>query len=193
MRAFFWAVVFLMLNTSFSQEFPTDKGSWLLTGNFIFAYSSGEYYEDNDGESSTHWGIEPNVSYFVSPAIAIGGVLLMQNISQGDYSRNTVGIGPQLFYFIGGDQPREKFKGTTLPFLNIAYFYINHSYEVEYSDWDDTFTRIRLGGGMMYMVTSSAALSIHLTYNIDNYKYENGSSDEGTQLLIYAGFSVFIY
>ena len=130
-------VVFFMLTVCFSQEFITDRGSWLIAGQFVFAKSYGEFYENSDGESSIQWSIEPNASHFVSPAIAIGGVLLVENYIQGDYRRNSVGAGPQLYYFIGGEKSREEYEGTPLPFLNIAYFYINRSYEYQSSDWEN--------------------------------------------------------
>jgi len=182
----------VICSSAFAQSFPTDKGSKMILGGFAFSNAGGDLYEV-DGDRMTSIQVNPSVSYFVIPGLALGGKFLLQYASQGKASMTTWGIGPQVMYFVGGNQPKSTVKGTTYPYLGAAFFYTRSTFKDE--DGKDTIsgTMISLGGGMLHMLSKTVGLFGEAGYQIDNMKPEDGDSASGNKFNIVAGFTFFLY
>jgi len=179
-------------NVSSAAGFPTGRGSILIAGEFLFSSAGGDLYETADGEGLTRIGMDPTVAYFVIHGLAVGGSLSFHSASQGDLSETVWGIGPRAMYFIGS-RPRRSAKGATYPFLDVLFLYTKHSLDLGTDDWNATGTVIRFGGGVMHMVSESVGLLGEVTYSLDSEKPEDGVSESGHDINIYAGFGFFLY
>jgi hypothetical protein len=180
------------VNATSAASFATGRGSTLLAGEFLFSSAGGDLYETADGEGLTRIGIDPTVAYFVIRGLAVGGSFSFHSASQGDLSETVWGIGPRAMYFIGS-RPRRSAKGATYPFLDVLFLYTKHSLDLGTDDWSATGTVIRFGGGVMYMISESAGLLGEVTYSLDSEKPEDGVSESGHDINIYAGFGFFLY
>lgn len=64
--------IVLIAGFAFGQEFPTDKNSRLVSGGLMYSNSGGDLYEVNDDDRVTSLMIQPVVTTFVVPGIALG-------------------------------------------------------------------------------------------------------------------------
>ena len=179
--------------SAFAQSFPTDKGSKIVAGEFAFSSAGGDLYENSDGDRLTTIELDPFISYFLTPGLALGGNFLLERMSQGDWSLTTWGIGPRLIYFIGGSQPISTVKGKTYPFLDAAFLYIKNTFKYDSDESSSLGTMIRFGGGILHMLSDSVGLFGEAVYSIDSIKPEDGDSESGNQFNIAAGFTFFLY
>ena len=198
----------LFVGTSFSQDFPTDKGSKIVFGNVAFSSMGGDLYENSDGDRSTTIMATPSLTYFVSPGLAIGGKGLFNRSAQGDDSQTTLGIGPHIIFFIGGNKKPSTIKGTTYPYLGAAFLYMRSTYKSTWEDYDPwsgsttketsesttSGTAISLGFGIMHMLSNTIGLTGEFAYEIDNLKHEDADkSTSGNKFNILVGISAFLY
>ncbi|MBD0318939.1 MAG: hypothetical protein ICV87_01300 [Gemmatimonadetes bacterium] len=92
-----------------AQEFPTDRGSFIVSGG-AGAYTATISYGDDDTEDPNNGysvvSLSPQVQYFVTPGLAVGGRVSASVLWSGGDSHSQFGIGPQLSYFFGrGERP----------------------------------------------------------------------------------------
>lgn len=199
MNRIFTCVCILALTLIFAfgsacaQSFPTNKGSKIVGGEFYFSSAGGDLYENWEGDRLTSIEVDPFISFFLAPGLALGGNFLFERMSQGDASLTTWGIGPRLMYFIGGSKPISTVKGTTYPFLDAAFLYVKSTYEYNSYDSSESGTMIRFGGGILRMLSDSVGLLGEVAYSIDKMKPEDGDSVSGNQFNIAAGFTFFLY
>ena len=176
----------------FAQDFPTNTGSFLLSGSFTFSSAGGDLYEF-DGDRMMLIQFDPSFSYFVIPGLALGGKLMFEKASQGDYGTTAWGIGPQLLFFIGGTQPKDSFKGTIYPFIGASFIYTKSTITYMGEDFSISGTMINLGGGLNFMLSNSVGLIMTTNYEIDNMTPEDGESMSGNQFNIGVGIVAFLY
>ena len=174
----------------FAQDFPTNTGSFLLSGSFMFSSAGGDLYEYGN-ERMMLMQFDPSFNYFVFPGLALGGKFMFEKASQGDYGTTTWGIGPQLLFFIGGTQPKDSFRGTIYPFIGASFIYVRSTYAV--GDFSISGTMINLGGGLNFMLSNSVGLIMETNYEIDNMTPEGGESVSGNKFNIGLGFVAFLY
>jgi hypothetical protein len=191
------ALVFLC-GSALAQSFPTDKDSKIVSGSFAFSSMGGDLYESGeDGDRMTSIQFYPSVSYFVTPGFALGGKLILERLSQGDDGFTTWGIGPQLLYFIGGNQPKVTVKGATYPYFGAAFLYTSSTVKMELlgetEESTTSGTIISFGGGICNMLSNTVGLTVEASYEIDNMKPEEGDSQSGNKFNILAGIVAFLW
>ncbi len=193
-------LVLALAGSGFAQTFCTDQGSMELAGSIAFTKSSGDLYENADGDGSTSFAINPAVGYFVIPGLEIGGQLLIAKESQGDNSSSQFGIGPGFTYYIGGAQ-----KKTMYPFLTATFMITSTTHKSTYSEImlakaagtsesKYSGTSIELGGGVLKMLSKAVGLNVQVTYAMNGSKHEDADeATKGNELSIWAGISAFIF
>jgi hypothetical protein len=194
-------LVLALAGSGFAQTFCTDQGSMELAGSVAFTKSSGDLYENADGDGITAFGINPAVGYFVIPGLEIGGQLLISKESQGDDSQSQFGIGPGFTYYIGGAR-----KKTTYPFVTAAFMITSSSYKTTVSELmikkaaaktsesKYSGTSIELGGGILHMLSKAVGLNVQVMYAMNGSKHEDADkATKGSELSIWAGISAFVF
>ena len=189
----FTLTLIFVFGSAFAQSYHPDKGSKIITGEFSFSSGGGDLYKNSDGDRLTTIELDPCISYFLTPGLALGGNFLLLRVSQGDMGETAWGIGPRLMYFIGGNKSISTGKGTTYPFLDAAFIYIKSSSKGASYELSSSRIRIKLGGGIFHMLSDSVGLFGEVAYNIDRVKPEDGDSESGNQFNIVAGFAFFLY
>ncbi len=180
-------VVLFGCNLLMAESFPSAKGNWLVGGGASLIMSSGDLYENLDGDGATSIVFAPNFGYFVSNGFSIGGLLDIENQSQGDYSVTAIGVGPDLRYYFNSNRAVEG-RGLVLPYIRGAFQYLNLSGDMG----DGSGTTFHFGGGFAYMLTNSAALTGEGFFELDSAKPEDGESTSGNQFGVMFGFTLFI-
>jgi len=186
-------VIILAYSLTFSQSFPTDKGSKLVAGEFSYSSSGGDSNENSDGDRDISIDLGSSISYFLSPGLALGADFLFGRSSQGDNSVTMWGIGPRLSYFIGGNHAVSTVKGTTYPFLTVSFVYVKGGYDYGDNESSVSGNVIGFGGGIMHMLSESVGLYGNVSYSIENMKWEDEDSESGNEFGISAGLSFFLY
>lgn len=191
-------VMFVALNPglTFAQDSAFDPGSKIVAGSFAYSSACGDLYEDDD-ERLTTLQFTPSLSVFVSPGFAVGGKFLYARSSQDQESITSWGIGPQIIYYIGGNQPRESVRGATYPYLGVAFVFTKSTYESSFlgqtEDISTSGTAFSFGFGINHMLTESVGLFGEVDYQLDSMKPEDGDSVSGNKFNIVGGFAFFLY
>jgi hypothetical protein len=180
-----------------AQKFPTDKGSMMLGGSAYYLLESGKMHENEDGDKYSAFSLSPHVDYFISPGLAVGGTVSIGHSAQGDNSSSWLGIGPEVYYFIGGDVKPNPIKGKPLPFVTACYSFYNATdkskYDGETSEFKRKYTDLSVGAGMMVMLSNAVALDARLTYLMQTAKYGDAENNKGNEIELSFGFSAFTY
>ncbi len=185
---------FLTVNTVSSQSFPIDKGSKLLSGSFAFTSAGGDLYENSKDERATTILLNGSFGYFVSQGFNVGGKLLFNRQSQGDYSLTTWGLGPSVSFFFGDENSK------AYPFVGATFMYtqtlVKDKYYTGYYEqsveYDYSGTSLVFGGGVCYMLSSAVGLFTEVNYQIDNLSYED-ESVSGNKVNLMIGINAFLY
>ena len=159
--------------------FLPNKGNAIVSGSFSFSSMGGTFSEE-DKKRFTRIQLNCSYNYFVTPGLALGGELMLERYS-ANISETTWGVGPQLLYFIGGDQPKMTVKGTTYPFFSAAILYQTTKVDLENAPltWvynPSPITMIRFGGGISHMLSNTVGLIVKATYQTDNAKKRTGDA-----------------
>lgn len=193
---FLTAVFALLTAPVFAQVSPIDKGSIQLEGGIVFNSFSGDMYENSNDEGQTFFAVRPGVFYFVIPNLAVGAELDFNTWSQGDANAAEIGIGPKVVYAFNLDKSRTEVKGKIYPFVAAAFLYASRTQNSGVSgaqDFKSSMTRIALGGGAFYMISSAVAISARFVYDIDKWSPDEGNSLDGAILQFGVGIASFIY
>jgi hypothetical protein len=198
MKALFVVFVFILsvftFNTLYSQSYPIDKGSKLISGSFAFTSAGGDLYANSDDERVTTIMLNGSFGYFVSKGFNIGGKLLFNRQSQGDNSTTTWGVGPSVSYFFGDENSK------VYPFIGGTFLYnkttlkskYNYGYYEVEEEYDYSGTTLAFGGGVCYMLSSAVGLFTEINYQIDNVDFE-GHSFSGNKVNFMIGINAFLY
>ena len=180
-----------------AQKFPTDKGSMMLGGTAYYMLESGKLHENAAGDKYSSFSLSPHVDYFIVPGLAVGGSVDIGRHAQGDNSGTWLGIGPEVYYFIGGNVKPNPIKGKPLPFLTASYFFENTTsktkFEGETTESKNKYTDLSLGAGLMIMLSNAVALDARLTYWMQTAKYGDEDKLKGNEIEVSFGFSAFTY
>jgi len=182
-------------NVIYSQSFPIDKGSKILSGSFSFSSAGGDLYEDQEDNNNVTLTLNAAYGVFASKGLNIGGKIIFVNSSQGDDNYREIGIGPSISYFFG-DEPSKLY-----PFIVASFIYSNENYKTKYLDYygaESTYSNtvtgysISLGGGLCYMVSDAVGVFSEAGYQSDNLSNGDNSAS-GTKIYLNVGISAFIY
>jgi hypothetical protein len=191
----------LIAGFAFGQEFPTDKNSRLVSGGLMYSNSGGDLYEVDDDDRVTSLTIQPVVTTFVAPGIALGAKAIYTRSAAGNSTHTAVGIGPHVAVFVTGFRKPAKIEGATLPYIGASWLY--NSYSMKYTSYTyemrgvkdkrtvkdtDNGSTIAFGLGFMHMLTRTFALQTEIGYQID--KIDDNS---GNKFNIIVGFSGFVF
>ena len=163
-----------------AQNYAVDKGSMMLSGTAGFSSAGGE---DLYGEERvTTITVNPIISYFFFPRLAIGSEIIYTRTSQGDNLDSCVGFGPRIAYFMGDE------KSTMVPFAGASYLYTLYSNGYEYSD-----TYLSFSGGAVFMLAKNVGISGRIFYRVRTYSPDGADSSSGNIFGVGFGVNTFIF
>lgn len=152
-------------STVSAQEFAIDKKAIILSGSGSFMSKGGDLFEDVSGNKATTFNLTPSVDYFVAKNFFIGGGLDFSTSSQGNFSSNGIGIGPELGFAFGSAQSK------AFPFLQIGILYYKMNYDFGSGD-DSQFSgsNIFLGCGAIFPVKAHIGVILSGGYHMLDLK-----------------------
>ena len=169
-------------------DYAIDKGSDMFTLTAGFVSAAGDLYEDSEGNSYTTLLIMPGWARFAVSNIAFGGDFLLLNSKQGDTGISTLGLGPKIVCFFGG-QDRKSY-----PFATAGLYYLRNTTDYGDRDYTVSGTRVKFGGGASIMVADHLGLLMEASYNLDNLKAEGArKSQSGNMLIVSVGLAGFTF
>ncbi|MBI5914292.1 MAG: outer membrane beta-barrel protein [Bacteroidetes bacterium] len=169
----------LLLNTAllcaFSTFAQTEKGNILLggTAGFDIEFERTANYVTIDAQ--------PQIGFFVTDNLALGGSLLLQNAKRGDYfSSTSFGIAPFGRYYFGAS--------TTKLFVQAQVGYITNKFESEIGGFDITSDGVYFGfgPGVTFFLNSRVAIEGVLAYTNygGDFDHENFGLRIGVQVYL---------
>ncbi len=185
----------LLLSTTLASAagFEIEEGAIELGGGLTFSSSSGDLYENSDGDAMTDFSLFPTGYYFVKPGLGVGGALLFATTSQGDASASILGIGPGVIYYFGDST------FNTRPFVSGAFMYSSEKSDYWGSgESNTTATTIHLDGGVAYMLADHYVLKCSVYFDIEsqeaNWDHDGISKTKSGQTFgLTIGFAGIIY
>ncbi|MBN2000344.1 hypothetical protein JW935_22530 [candidate division KSB1 bacterium] len=168
----------LFTGITFSKS-PTDQGVYSISGGASYSSTSSEGSDDNYNVIT----LAPGFYYFAMPNLAVGGTLTYTNVSMGDYSSTTTGLGPGVKYFFN--------VGNILAFASASYSF--SSIKIKDSDDAHKYTDIALGGGVEFFLSRNVSLEPFIGYHIMSSKYGDNEASDESKLVVGLGIGVFIY
>lgn len=117
------------------------------------SYSS--YSEDNASNKQTNFVFMPTLGYFFVENLYTGMMIMYSHYSSGDFSNNSIGLGPTVKYFFGEDKLK--------PFVGGRLTYVTNT-----NGQNDDFsnqTDVTLSGGINYFITDYFALEATFNYS----------------------------
>lgn len=159
--------------SAFAENFPTNKGSSLLSGELSFSSISGSSLSRQN-----IFNLNSSFVYFIIPNFGLGGDLGLNTTN----SITSFTIGPNVSYFFGGKPKDNKIKGLFYPYLTTSFLVLS-------SSANTSGFMFKLGGGGVYMISNNTGLNTQLSYQIAI----TGGNVAFNVLGIGAGFVVFFY
>jgi hypothetical protein len=182
-------VLCLVVGTAFSQDFAVDKKAWIISGAVEFSSSSGDLYENSDGDAITEIAFGPAADYFVAPNIFVGGMISYVSWSRGDVSTSAIGIGPEVGYAFGNGVVN------VFPFAKAGFLYLSES--VDWGDDTDKVTGsdITITLGVILPVKQHIGIIPQLSYHIQTMKgdWEGAESEDGTIIRVGVGIAGLVH
>ena len=157
-------VFLLSVSTFVVQAGPTEKGSSLIGGGFIYNNSSGDLY---GSEEKTTIQANLNYNYFIAKGIGIGVKLTYAHEKWGDNpTYDFFSLGPAINYFIPVSEDK------TMPYFGMAYTFDNRFIGSNSS----TGGRLILGAGVALLLKAHISVYNEFSYNIEFLEGEKGST-----------------
>ncbi|MFH0733845.1 MAG: hypothetical protein V1773_05165 [bacterium] len=183
------------VSSIYSQSYAIDKGSMLISGAFSFSSAGGDLYKDSDDNNLVTMQLNTSIGYFISQGFNLGGKLLFNRSSQGDYTSTMIGIGPVVSYYFGDSQSK------AYPYIGASVLYVSNSYESESTYLGVTTTHettingstIYFGGGVCYMLSKAIGLFGEVGYQIDNLSDDDDNSSSGNKINLTIGIAAFLF
>ncbi len=170
--------------------FATDAGSMSLGGNISLSSSGGDLSNESDNGRSFDISINPDFSIFIVPSLSIGIDFLAHFYSQGSYSRNSLGLGPSLTYYIAGHKDRRVY-----PYIGASYQFYKYAYKDTETNYEGDSKQTSITGrfGVMFMLSSAVGLTMEGNYV--TISSTSGDSDPvlGNQFYFGLGVKSFIF
>lgn len=148
----------------------TDKGDWMLGGNFQL----------NTSDNNTQIAFTPNAGLFVIDKLAIGGNLLIDYSKIGNNKRTDFGIGPFVRYIFTNANVR--------PILHGSLNFLSSRVKTPLVSNTENGISYFLGGGAAIFISDQVSIDGIMGYSHAKYADFDGSG--GFALTI--GFQVYI-
>jgi hypothetical protein len=170
-----------------AQHYATDRGVWSIGGTVRLSH----FRDRGNDVGTTILDINPRVSYFVVPGLAVGANLQFARFSsEGDVSK-VYGIGPSAtYYFI-------QRKTLISPFLSLRTL-LTHSrsdFETFPSVTTEAFTWLVSGGAALFLARNAAITGelfythLKVTDDFGDVSQSNDAEEFGTQF----GVAVYLF
>lgn len=176
MKKYAFTLLFILsLNTVVSaQEFATDKKAIIIAGSASFTSAGGDFFEDSDGNKANSFTFSPNVDYFISKNFFIGGTLDFATQTQGDFTTDGFGVGPEVGYTFGSAESK------AIPYLEagVLYYQLNSDFDSG-DDIRSVGSNITLGFGVIVPVEEHIGVTFGAGYNMLSLK-DQDSGDRYT-------------
>ncbi len=182
-----FAVTLFLTGETFAQDYAIDKGSFILGGSANFTSQGGDLYEADD-ERLTSIGLNPLLLYFVLPGFGIGGDLLINRVSQGDFSQTSLAVGPTIAYFFGNSESK------VFPFVSASPLFSSTSVDVGDEDISGSGFGFSGEAGAAFMLARNVAITggvFYLYEKIDIDEFDE--SLNGNTVGVALGITAFIY
>ncbi|MBE0679837.1 MAG: hypothetical protein IH592_13840 [Bacteroidales bacterium] len=168
-----------------AQQYATDKKATIIAGTASFMSSGGDLFEDLEGNNSTSINISPVLNHFIIKNLYIGGGIELVAESQGDYSYNGIGLGPQVGYMFGGPQSK------AIPYLDLGLRY--YRMNMDYGSGDDfqlSGSDLAVSFGVLIPIKTHIGLYFEGGYHIMDLKdKDSAESFSGNVLSIGVGIA----
>lgn len=185
---FIFAASILVAPSAAGQSFATDRGSWLVGGSASFTSQGGDMYEDN-GDRLNTISLSPSAAYFVTRGLAVGGAVVFDRLSQGDFSATSLGVGPSFFYFFGSPN------ASVYPFIGVNPVYTTTS--VDLGDLgNETIDGygVIAQGGVALLLTRNVAFTVGAFYAYEKQNHEDlDESLDGNSFGLRVGLAAFVF
>jgi len=183
----FLIVIWFAGNVYAQPEFAADRGSIMLGGSIYFQSSGGDLYEFSD-ERTISFNFNPDFMIFVLPSFAIGAEIEYSYDKFGDYSYNTIGVGPTLMYCIAGHRDQRVY-----PFISETVIFEIDSYKNTSTDTEDESKALKSTTrlGVMFMLSKAVALNVNFSYTSQTTIDDDPQS--GNILMVGIGVKSFIF
>ena len=139
---------------SSSVAAQTEKGSWMVGANFA---NINFGFQDQDNLTSI--GINPNLAYFMSDKLAVGGELNFRLIKEKSDKNATIfyGLQPLVRYYFSKEEKSGIFGQASVGFAGLSH-----------GNASETGLGFSVGAGWNYFINKSVALEVGVKYiNID--------------------------
>ena len=177
----FGSAFMLVASAASAQQYATDRGSWQIAGSASFT-STGT--DNDDDDRATSITVSPRVRYFFIPGLAVGADATIGHTSSGEFEVTTLGIGPSVTYYFGGNARLQ-------PYANVhASFSTTHISAPLDADGDGR--SYGAAAGLLAMLSSAVGVTSELFYRIDKTEVENISGETNTFGLA-IGIAAFIF
>jgi hypothetical protein len=181
--------ILLFAGSAYSQNFAVGKKAWIISGAVEFSSSSGDLYENENGDALTTISFIPSADYFVVPNVFVGGMISYSSASQGDFSMSALGIGPEVGYALG------KAESKVFPFAKIGFQYLSNSWDSGDGTEKETGSDVTIAIGVIFPVKQHIGITPQLSYHIQSLKgdWEGAESVSGNILSVGVGITGLVY
>jgi len=172
-----------------AQQYAVDKKATIISVSGSFMSQGGDLFEDIDGNKATTITFTPTLNHFITKNFFIGGSLEFSSQSQGDYSSNGIGIGPQIGYALGGPQSK------AFPYLDlgIRFYQMNADFGAG-DDYQFSGSDIFFGGGVIVPIRAHIGLIFEGGYHMLDLKDKDSDENySGNIISIGVGIAGLIF
>jgi len=183
-------VALAMVATASAQD-VFEKGNITMGGSASFTMSSGDLYENADGDGSSSFGFYPSAGYFVMDNLSVGLGIGFDSYSRGDYSSGGMSFGPHVHYYLAQMGPGN-------PFGHLGYTMGSRKWDpgtANSVETKESFSTLSLGAGYIYFLNDKVGVTGALIYEMDSETQKEPTeldSESGTQLIFRFGFRMFL-
>jgi hypothetical protein len=153
--------VLIMAFTGFAYP-QTGAGTMWISGTTGYSSAGGDLTGSNRANSISFM---PSFLYFAAPNLFLGPALSFERMSQGDYSRYTLGMGVKIGYAFGGN-------GNVIPYLASGFQFGVMNAKAGSAESKASGTDITLGAGLCYQAVKHVGVTFEAGYHFQSLKPE---------------------
>jgi len=158
------ALLLLYISFSYSQEYPIDKGSVILSGFASIDREGGNPDYDRDFQFT----LTPSIGYFVIPKLIVGASIKYTGEFGGTDTYSVLATGPKIQYYFGNSESRNyKFVSTAIHYASSW-----HDAELSFSGPD-----ISIGVGIILPFNEHIGISLETSYHWMIFKSTGSDSN----------------
>lgn len=188
-------------NSALSQDFPTDIGSFVMSGSFSTKSSEStpfDYYEKRTGFSGS-------INYMLFLDISLGIRTEYEKISNGNGYRTDFVFGPQFIWYVGGHMHKTELAGDFYQYFGFGILhrkwkknqYVGGSGNSGYELLTHSSYMYRLSFGLMIMINNNIGVFGEGAVNLFNGHHFNGTeminAGPAGEATLDAGLILFLY